>query len=384
MPSKLSEGISPFYVMEVLERAKELEARGESIVHFEVGEPDFQTPEVIRSEAINAIKDGDTGYTHSLGTGELREAVSDDYEKTYGVNISPGRVIITMGSSPALFLSMLSLLDAGDEVIITDPHYACYPQIIKIAGGVPRTVGIYEEEAYQIDVGRLKKAITPRTKAILINSPANPTGAVLRPEVIGEIAALGVLVISDEIYHGLVYGEKASTIFEFTHNAIAVNGFSKLYSMTGWRLGYFIVPEQFVRPVQKLQQNLFISPNPFVQRAGVAAIRKGKSEAFGMVEQFDRRRKVMIEGLRELGFRLDTEPEGAFYVFVNAEELGRDSRKLAFDILEKARVAVTPGIDFGEGGESYLRFSYATSIGDIEEGIKRLGDYINRYKHGAA
>ena len=383
MPSKLSEEISPFYVMEVLERAKELEARGESIVHFEVGEPDFPTPQVICEEAIRALNDGDTKYTHSLGTVELREAISDDYEKTYGVKVSPGRVIITMGSSPALFLSMLSLLDTGDEVIITDPHYACYPQIIRIAGGVPKTVRIYEEEGYQIDVGRLKKAITPRTKAILINSPANPTGAVLRPEVIGEIAALGVLVISDEIYHGLVYGEKASTIFEFTQNAFAVNGFSKLYSMTGWRLGYFIVPEQFVRPVQKLQQNLFISPNPFVQRAGVAAIRKGKEEAFRMVEQFDRRRKAMIEGLRELGFRLDTEPEGAFYVFVNTKEPGRDSRKLAFNMLEKARVAVTPVIDFGEGGEGYLRFSYATSIGDIEEGIKRLGDYINRDKHSA-
>ncbi len=382
MPSKLSEEISPFYVMEVLERARELEALGRKVVHFEVGEPDFPTPGIICEEAVRALNEGDTKYTHSLGIRDLREAIAEDYENTYGVGVSPGRVIVTMGSSPALFLSMVSLLDPGDEVIMTDPHYACYPQIIRIAGGVPKTVRIYEEEGYQIDLGRLKKAITPRTKAVLINSPANPTGAVLRPEVIAEIASLGVFVISDEIYHGLVYGSEARTILEFTGGATAVNGFSKLYSMTGWRLGYLIVPEEFVRPVQKLQQNLFISPNPFVQRAGVAALRDGKPEALGMVQEFDRRRKAMMGGLRELGFRLDTEPEGAFYVFVNAEELGGDSRTLAFDILENVHVAVTPGVDFGRGGEGYLRFSYATSIADIEEGIKRLGLYINKERSG--
>jgi aspartate/methionine/tyrosine aminotransferase len=277
---------------------------------------------------------------------------------------------------------MLALLDPGDEVIITDPHYACYPQLIKIAGGVPVKVRVYEEEGYQIDAGRLRKAITSRTKAILINSPANPTGTVLSPEVMSGVASLGVPVISDEIYHGLVYGPEARTMLEFSESAIAVNGFSKLYSMPGWRLGYLIVPEEFVRPVQKLQQNLFISPNPFVQRAGIAAIRRGKSEALGMVGEFDRRRRAMLEGLKELGFVLGTEPLGAFYVFVNASGISRDSHSLAFDILEKARVAVTPGIDFGQGGEGYLRFSYATSLLDIEEGMKRLGVYLNERKSG--
>jgi len=380
MPSKLSEEISPFYVMEILERAKEIEAEGRKVIHFEVGEPDFPTPPVICDEAVAAITEGDTKYTHSLGIPELREAISGDYENTYGVKIPPGRIVVTMGSSPSLFLSMVSVLDPGDEVIITDPHYACYPQIIKIAGGVPRKVRIYEEEAYQIDVGRLKKALTPRTKAILINSPANPTGAVLASEVMKEIAELGILVISDEIYHGLQYGCETNTIFEFTDRAFAVNGFSKLYSMTGWRLGYVIVPEEYVRPIQKLQQNLFISPNPFVQRAGVAAIEKGKAEALGMIGEFDRRRRTMIEGMRELGFRLDAEPGGAFYVFVNASGLDDDSLRLAFDILENALVAVTPGIDFGGGGEGYLRFSYATSVGNIEEGIRRIGAYIKGRK----
>ncbi|MCZ6468309.1 MAG: pyridoxal phosphate-dependent aminotransferase [Candidatus Dadabacteria bacterium] len=377
MPSKLSEEISPFYVMDVLERAKEIEAKGESVIHFEVGEPDFPTPDVISEEAIRAIKEGDTKYTHSLGILELREAISRTYESNYAIEIPPGRVIVTMGSSPALYLAIISLIEPGEEVLITDPHYACYPQIIKIAGGVPKTFRIYEEEDFQIDIGRLKKAISPRTKAILINSPANPTGVVLRPEVMREISELGIFVVSDEIYHGLVYGGEARTVYEFTETAFAVNGFSKFYSMTGWRLGYLIAPQEFIRPIQKLQQNLFISPNPFVQRAGVKALKQAGSEALKMRELFDERRKTMIEGLKGLGFKMRSEPEGAFYVFIDASDLNPNSHELAFDILEKARVAITPGVDFGEGGEGYLRLSYATSIPNIKEGIMRLGEYIH-------
>ena len=378
MPSKLSEEIAPFFVMDVLERAKEIEAQGKKVIHFEIGEPDLPTPKIICDEAIEAIRVGDTKYTPSLGIPELREAIAEDYKEKYGVNIPPGRVIITSGSSPALFLSMLSLLEHEDEVIITDPHYSCYPQIIKIAGGLPKRVRIYEEDGFQIDINSLKKAISKKTKAIVINSPSNPTGVVLEPNVIKEISELGLYIISDEIYHGLVYEGKAHTIYEFTDRAFSVNGFSKLYSMTGWRLGYFIAPEDFIRPTQKLQQNLFISPNPFVQRAGVAAIRKAKREAKEMVQIFSERRKKMIEGLRDLGFVIRSEPKGAFYVFVNVKSLNDSSQELAFDILEKSHVAVTPGIDFGYGGEGYLRFSYTTSLDDIDEGIKRLGEYIKK------
>ena len=378
MPSKLSEEIAPFFVMDVLERAKEIEAQGKKVIHFEIGEPDLPTPKIICDEAIEAIRVGDTKYTPSLGIPELREAIAEDYKEKYGVNIPPGRVVITSGSSPALFLTMLSLLEHEDEVIITDPHYSCYPQIIKIAGGLPKRVRIYEEDGFQIDINSLKKAISKKTKAIVINSPSNPTGVVLEPNVIKEISELGLYIISDEIYHGLVYEGKAHTIYEFTDRAFSVNGFSKLYSMTGWRLGYFIAPEDFIRPTQKLQQNLFISPNPFVQRAGVAAIRKAKREAKEMVQIFSERRKKMIEGLRDLGFVIRSEPKGAFYVFVNVKSLNDSSQELAFDILEKSHVAVTPGIDFGYGGEGYLRFSYTTSLDDIDEGIKRLGEYIKK------
>ena len=255
----------------------------------------------------------------------------------------------------------------------------------KIAGGVPKRVRIYEEEGFQIDVSRVKKAISERTKAILINSPSNPTGAVLEPQVMKEISGLGLYIISDEIYHGLVYEGEAHTIYEFTDRAFVINGFSKLHSMTGWRLGFFIAPQDFIRPIQKLQQNLFISPNPFVQRAGIAALRKAKEQAKEVVQMFGERRNFMMKGLGSLGFEVNPQPKGAFYVFVNARNLGDSSYGLAFDILEKARVAVTPGIDFGYGGEGYLRFSYTNSIGNIEEGIERLAKYIKniqpqRYK----
>ncbi|MGQ0792663.1 MAG: pyridoxal phosphate-dependent aminotransferase [Deltaproteobacteria bacterium] len=378
MPSKLSEEIAPFYVMDILERAHEMEARGESVIHFEVGEPRDQTPVEICDEAARAIGRGDTRYTHSLGIPELRDAISEDLRETYGVRIPPDNIVITMGSSPALLLAFLSLLDAGDEIITTDPHYACYPQIIKIAGGAPSAVRIYEQEGFQIDVRRLKQAISPRTRAILINSPANPTGAVLLPEVMSDICSIGLPVVSDEIYHGLVYdGAQAHSIYEFTESAFLINGFSKFYSMTGWRLGYLAAPREFIRPIQKLQQNLFISPNSFVQRAGVAAIRRAKPKAQEMVELFAQRRAKMLGGLRALGFEIKSEPKGAFYVFVNAKALGGDSLALAFDILRKARVGVTPGIDFGRGGEGYLRFSYTTSVENIEEGMRRLKIYMD-------
>lgn len=379
MQSKLSKEIAPFYVLEVLERAREIEATGADVIHFEVGETDFGSPAAACEEAIAAINEGDTRYTHSLGIRELRNAIADDYRESYGVDVSPDRIIVTMGSSPALFMSMLALVDPGDEIIITDPHYACYPQLIKIAGGVPKKVRIYEEEGFQPDVSRIEEAITSRTKAILINSPANPTGVVIDPDVLGGIAGLGVPVISDEIYHGLVYSGEARTMLEFTGNAITVNGFSKLYAMTGWRLGYVIVPGPLVRPVQKLQQNLFISPSPISQRAGVAALRKGKGDAESMVKEFGERRKRMIEGLKRLGLTTEVEPTGAFYVFANVSKLSNDSLALAFDILEKAHVAVTPGADFGEGGEGYLRFSYAAAPEKIDEGLRRLAAYMEKH-----
>ena len=376
MPSILVENLSPFYVMEVLEHAKKLESEGRDIIHFEVGEPDFVTPGEICESAIESIKSGETKYTESLGIPELRETIAKNYNKNYGQNIPYSNVVVSSGSSPAIFMSILSVINPGDEVIITDPHYACYPQIIKIAGGVPRKVRVSEENGFQIDVSEIKRSITDKTKAIILNSPSNPTGAILEEQVFKEIAELGVLIISDEIYHGLEYTKKADSVYQFTDNAFVINGFSKLYAMTGWRLGYIIAPEKFIRPIQKLQQNLFISPNPFVQKAGITAITKARESVDLMVKEFDERRKLMLSELKKSGFKIANDPEGAFYVFLNISQFAANSYNLSFDILNKAGVAVTPGIDFGDGGEGYIRLSYATSRELIVEGVKRLAGYF--------
>ena len=379
MPSELVEQLSPFYVMEVLERAKKLEAEGRDIVHFEVGEPDFITHDEICEAAIESIKRGETKYTESTGIPELRSAIADNYNYAYKQSISSENIIVTLGSSPALFLSIISTINPGDEIIITDPHYSCYPQIIKIAGGVPKKVKISEQNGFQIEMSEMKRAITEKTKAVILNSPANPTGVIMDFSLIERIAELGITVISDEIYHGLEYGKKARSVLEFTDNAFVINGFSKLYAMTGWRLGYIIAPEDFIRPIQKLQQNLFISPNSFVQRAGITAIKEVKSKTAEMVGVFNERRIKMLEGLEELGFKLKHKPEGAFYVFLNVSEISMNSRELAFDILNRAGVAVTPGIDFGKEGEGYLRFSYATSVELIQRGMERLRTYFDQH-----
>ena len=379
MISNLVKNIEPFYVMDILERAKNLEDKGLDVVHFEVGEPDFNTPEEICLSAVRWIEKGYTKYTSSLGIEELRRSIAEDYSRTYGIKVGPERVVVTIGSSPALLLAMLTILDPGDEILITDPHYACYPQIISVARGVAKKISVYEGDGYQIDPAKIKKSMSKKTKAILINSPANPTGAILERDVLRELSDMVPFVISDEIYHGLSYGAQVNSVLEFTDNAIAINGFAKLYSMTGWRLGYMIVPEKLVRYVQKLQQNLFISAGSFVQKAGVTAIeqvkKSGKTKE--ITAEFDKRRKEMVEGLSSIGFNISVEPKGAFYVFVNSSRWSRDSLSLALDILENCHVGVTPGIDFSDRGRDYLRFSYATSIDSIREGIRRLGEFLD-------
>lgn len=376
MISKLANSISPFYVMEVLERAQKLEKQGTDIIHLEIGEPDHNTDDKICKEAITAINAGDTKYTHSLGISDLREQLCLYYKKKYGVSISAENIIVTNGSSPALFLAFCSVLNPGDEIILTDPHYACYPQIIRIAGGVPKFVRIYEKEDFQIDIKRLKKKISKKTRAILINSPSNPTGMLVNSDIMQQLSELGIPIISDEIYHGLVYEGREQSILEFTKDAIVVSGFSKLYSMTGWRLGYLIVPDDYVRPIQKLQQNLFISANSFVQRAGIEALKMSDSQINSIVQKYKKRRDAMLTGLKSLGFKIQRVPDGAFYFFVNTKKISTNSYDLAFDLLENAHVALTPGIDFGKGGQGYMRFSYANSITNINEGISRLKKYL--------
>ncbi len=377
-PSRKAEALDPFIAMDVMERAHRMEAEGADIVHLEVGEPGFDTPACVVDAGIAALREGRTHYTDSLGIPPLREAVAAETKARTGVDLDPARVVIASGSSPAMLLLFAAILDPGDEVILPDPHYACYPNFIRFFDGVPVPVRTEEREGFQLDPDAVRARITPRTRAILINSPANPTGTVLSAERLRALAALGLPIISDEVYHGLVYEGEARSALEFTENALIVDGFSKLYAMTGWRLGYLIVPTDTLRTIQKLQQNFFISPNSFVQWGGVAALREAGPDVARMRGTYARRRPLLIEGLRRLGFGIAVPPTGAFYVFANARHLDPDSNRLAFELLEKARVGVTPGVDFGEGGEGYLRFSYAASEERIQEGLARLEAYLAR------
>jgi len=382
MMSKRTNEMTSFIVMDVLEKAGDMERNGIHIIHLEVGEPDFDTPECIKKAACKALDDGHTHYTHSLGLIELREAICEHYFNEYNVSIDPGQVLVSSGTSPAMFIMFSVLLEPGDQVIISDPHYACYPNFIRFVQGEPVMIPVYEEDGFQLRPEAIKEKITERTRAIFINSPSNPTGNLLSESRMKDISSLvtpgSSCIISDEIYHGLVYEGKEHSILEFTDNAFVLNGFSKLYAMTGLRLGYLIAPKLFMRPIQKVQQNFFISANSMIQRAGIVALKEAGDDIAYMKETYNKRRKYMIARLREMGFHISVEPTGAFYVFVNAKHISGDSYKLAFDILEKAHVGVTPGIDFGENGEGYLRFSYANSMENITEGMNRLEKYLTQ------
>jgi (5-formylfuran-3-yl)methyl phosphate transaminase len=374
--SKRTREIKPFIVMDVLEKAHSMERRGTDIVHLEVGEPDFDTPACVKKAAIHALEAGHTHYTHSLGLVELREAICSHYEQRYNVVVEPDQVVVTSGTSPAMFMLFAALIEPGDGVIISDPHYACYPNFIRFVGGQPVTVPVHEDDGFQYRPEMIQAKMDAKTRAIFVNSPSNPTGNLLSPERMKAIADLAPYIVSDEIYHGLVYEGQEHSILEYTDRAFVLNGFSKAYAMTGWRLGYLIAPKPFIRAIQKVQQNFFISANAITQWAGIAALKEAGPDVAQMRTTYDQRRRFMIRRLKEMGFGITVEPTGAFYVFANAKRFSNDSYRLAFDILEKAHVGVTPGVDFGANGEGYLRFSYANAIEHIAEGMDRIERYL--------
>ena len=377
------EKITPFIVMDVLEKIHKMEAAGIDVVHMEIGEPDFNVPECVNRVSVEALCQNETSYTHSLGDLRLREAITDYHKRTYGTDVDPGQVLVTSGTSPAMLLMFSALVDPGDEIIISDPHYACYANFIHYVQGVPVTVKVSEEEGFVYTPEAIREKITPKTKAIFINSPSNPTGNVIPEQRMKEIVAVaeehGLYIISDEIYHGLTYEGKDHSIFEFTDRAFVLNGFSKLFAMTGLRLGYLIAPRDFIRPLQVLQQNFFICANSVIQLAGAAALSDAEKETAIMRETYNERRKFMIKRLREMGLGITVEPTGACYVFANVKHISTDSYALAFDILDKAHIGVTPGIDFGANGEGYLRFSYANSLENLKVGMDRMEKYLETY-----
>jgi len=380
MISKRASEFTSFIVMDVMAKAEELERAGEHVIHLEVGEPDFPTPQVITEAAIAALQNNKTRYTHALGLLELREAICQFYFNEYGVSIIPDQILVSTGTSPALLFVMLALLDHGDEVIISNPRYPCYQNFIHAAGGKLKEIKTFPEEGFQYRPKDIEKSLSHKTKGIIINSPSNPTGIVMSPEQLQHIAQFeGQYIISDEIYHGLVYQGRAHSILEFTDKAFVINGFSKLYAMTGWRLGYCIFPKEFTKVMQRIHQNFMISANGFIQWAGIAALTKAADDVAAMRTIYDERRRYMLKRLSAMGFTIHVEPTGAFYVFADARRFCTDSYKEAFRIIEEVKVGVSPGIDFGSSGEGFLRFSYANSMANIEEGLNRLERYLCKH-----
>jgi aspartate/methionine/tyrosine aminotransferase len=364
-------------VMEVLERAKELEAKGQRIIHMEVGEPDFPTPPVIVEAMKKALDQGHFRYAHSLGDPELREALSWHYKERYGLDISPGRFLVCPGTSVGLALLFGALLSPGDQVAMSNPGYSCYPSFIRFFGGEPLSVPVRESEGFRLTAKELGPCLNQKIKAILINSPANPTGSILEAEDLIGLSRLGPLIVSDEIYHGLSYqGERDRTVLEFTDRAVVIGGFSKSFAMTGWRIGYLVLPPDMVRPIQSMAQNFVISVNSAVQKAAAVALREAWPDVLRMRDIYDRRRRLLLKGLDSLGLAVLSQPLGAFYVLARASHINPDSRALVFQLLEKAGVGATPGAEFGSGAEGFLRFSYATSEENIEEGVSRIRSWL--------
>ncbi len=370
--------VTPFLAMEIMERAKALEAAGHEVIYLCLGEPDFPTPEPILQAAREAMRAGETRYTHSLGRIELREALAEHYQKRYAVTVDPEQIIVSSGTSPLMLLLFAALCNPGDEVIITDPGYACYPNFIRFVGGVPRFLRTRPEQGFQPLPEDVLALTGERTRALLINSPANPAGSVLSPSQMAELARMPVPLVSDEIYHGLTYEGEEHSILEFTQDAFVLGGFSKAYAMTGWRLGYLIAPKSTVRALQTFHQNVMISANSFVQLAGVAALRAGEPYVVKMRAEYDRRRRHLIPRLEEIGLKVHSRPAGAFYVLADARHISHDSLALAREILEATSVALTPGIDFGPGAEGFLRFSYANSLENLDKAVDRLADYFQK------
>lgn len=364
--------------MDVLEQARRLEAQGRRVLHLEVGDPDFATPPPAVEAAKAALDAGLTHYTESLGLPALREAIARRYRARHGIDVSPGRVVVGSGSSPLLMLLFLAILEPGDEVLVADPGYSCYPNFVRAADGVPVRADAAAASGWRLTVGELERRRTARTRAVIINSPANPTGVVYGADELERLVRWatgeGLWVIADEIYHGLSAGhvEPTALAWDVEGHVVVVDGFSKRYAMTGWRLGWAVVPEHLVRPMQKLQQNLMVCPPAVAQHAGAAALEHAEAYVQAMAEELARRRRVLLEGLGRLGWPVAGRPEGAFYVLAGVPHLGRDSRKAAFDILERTGVALTPGIDFGPAAEGHLRFSYAAGVETIGEALERL------------
>ena len=371
---------------EVLVRARALEAKGRDIIHLEIGEPDFDTPENIVEAGVDALRRGWTHYGPSAGLPALREAIAGEVGRTRGVSVTPEEVVVVPGGKPILFFTILALIGDGDEVIYPNPGFPIYESMIEFVGGVPVPIPLREEREFRLDVDELATKITPRTRLIILNSPANPTGGVLTEQDIRDItAAIGdanIMVLSDEIYSRLIFeGSHFSplSIPDFRERTILLDGFSKTYAMTGWRLGYGVMRPDLAAQVARLMTNSNSCTASFTQMAGVAALLGDQGSVARMCAAFRERRDLMVDGLNSIrGFRC-LRPKGAFYVFPNIEGTGRTSQDLAGRLLEDAGVACLSGTAFGKFGEGYLRFSVANSPENIGKALERIEQWVGKH-----
>ncbi|MCB1737375.1 MAG: pyridoxal phosphate-dependent aminotransferase [Gammaproteobacteria bacterium] len=378
------DGIEPFHVMDLLARARAMEAQGRSVIHMEIGEPDFATPEPIIEAGRRALAEGHTHYTPALGLPALRAAIAGFYEARYGLEIDPGRVVVTPGASGALQLLLAVLVDPGRKVLLSDPGYPCNRHLVRMVDGIPVSIPVDASTGYQLRPEHIAAHWNADTVAAMVASPSNPTGTLLDAAQLAALAesifARGGHLIVDEIYHGLVYQDHPPTALSVSDDIFVINSFSKYFGMTGWRLGWLIAPQAYIPALDRLAQNLFLAAPTPSQFAALAAF---GDDSMAIMEarrrEFQRRRDYLLPALRELGFSIDAEPAGAFYLYANATRFTDNSHAFANRLLDEAGVAVTPGIDFGtHRAREYLRFAYTTGMPELEEGVARITGFLER------
>jgi aspartate/methionine/tyrosine aminotransferase len=374
--------IEPFHVMDILARARAMEAQGRSIIHMEIGEPDFPTAEGIVQAGIAALQAGHTHYTPALGLPELRAAIAASYPAR--ARPDPERVVVTPGASGALQLIFAALINSGDQVLMADPGYPCNRHFVRLFEGEAASIPVDAPTAYQLNADLIRRHWTKRTVAVLLASPSNPTGTLISgdemAEIVRAVAELGGVLIVDEIYHGLVYGEEAVTALSHSPDVFVVNSFSKYYGMTGWRLGWLVAPTAYIPSIDKLAQNIFLASSTVAQHAALAAFTPAvQHELTQRRDIFRERRDYLLPALRELGFIIPVVPTGAFYLYADCSSFTDDSQALALDLLERAGVAITPGLDFGSHHAGrHVRFSYANTLENLHEGVSRLRGHLKR------
>lgn len=374
--------IQPFYVMQLLERAKQLEAQGRDIIHLEIGEPDFKSPAAVTNAAIAQLASGEVKYTQAAGLPELRQQIAEYYQTDFGVRVDPTQIIITPGASGALLLALSATLNAGDKLLLADPCYPCNRSFLSLLDAKAKLVPVDAGTHYQLNAELVQQYWDSDVKGVLLASPSNPTGTIIPPEVLQElltaVAERQGLLFVDEIYQGLVYDQQPSTVLQQTSEVFVLNSFSKYFGMTGWRIGWLVVPPAFTAAVEKLAQNIFIATSTPAQYGAIAAFSlDNRKELERRRQELHARRDFLYTALLKLGFEILVKPEGAFYIYANAQKFTQDTFQFAIELLEQEGVAITPGKDFGEHlANQHLRFAYTTSIARIAEAMTRLEHFI--------